>query len=148
VSSFFTTDAPLSILKNWVDWFPSRLLNYSNKQFSRSLAILGCRHFGLCHRYHINRNSWIGSCPFFCFIPGLEERTKRDKQRGVVMATMSGSVAHHYPELPESVIGLRTVPYYGYGRTTYGVYGPTEKPRRYGTAIRYRNTAVFTDKLS
>ena len=36
-----------------------------------------------------------------------------------------------------SVVGLRTVPYYGYGRIIYGIYGPTLKLRRYGTGIRY-----------
>jgi hypothetical protein len=45
------------------------------------------------------------------------------------------------------LLGLRTVPYYGYGRTIYGIYGPTLKLRRYGTGIRYGYTAVFTDKL-
>jgi len=52
-------------------------------------------------------------------------------------------------DLPVTIwtLGLHTVPYYGYGRTIYGIYGPTLKLRRYGTVIRYGNTAVFTDKL-
>ena len=38
-------------------------------------------------------------------------------------------------------LGLRTIPYYGYGHTIYGIYGPTLKLQWYGWM------AVFMDKL-
>ena len=37
--------------------------------------------------------------------------------------------------------------YYGYGRTIYGVYGPTLKRWWYGTGLQYGKTAVFMGKL-
>ncbi|KAF8799242.1 hypothetical protein BYT27DRAFT_7202407 [Phlegmacium glaucopus] len=50
-----------------VDWFSSRFSNYSNREFSRSFAILGRRPFGWGHQNHLNGNKLDWSTPVFLF---------------------------------------------------------------------------------